>query len=104
MVWAEAAEERLAYEEKEVSAILCYIDCVSWMSTELRVIVVCYFIVIITVITLEKTRIAGYCAISTECSDHRLKKFKNVFFFKWCRFFLHVMIKSSEQKIDFRHI
>ena len=48
---------------------------------------------------LEKlTRIAGYCASSTDCSDHSLKKNTKLFLQSGVVFFLHVVIKKSDQK------
>ena len=35
----------------------------------------------------NETRIAGYCASSTECSEHSLKKYNESFFFKLMSFF-----------------
>ena len=50
------------------------------------------------------TRIAGYCANSTECSDHSSKKNTELFsrigvvvFCMWCW-------KNLNEKIEFRHI
>ena len=45
----------------------------------------------------KKTGIVGYCANSTECSDHSLRKIQKKTFFKLV-FFLHGVIKRSEQK------
>ena len=45
-----------------------------------------------------KTRIGGYSANSTECSDHSLKKYEKSFFFKLVSLFLRGVIKGFEQK------
>ena len=48
----------------------------------------------------EKTRLAGYCASCTECSDHSLRKIEKMFFFRISAvFFLLSVIKRSEKKL-----
>ena len=42
-----------------------------------------------------ETRVAGYCASSTKCSDQSLKK---VFYLIYCLFFRRRVIKRAERK------
>ena len=48
----------------------------------------------------NKTRIAGCCAISTECSDHILNKIYKKFLFKYGSFFVHCEMRKLYKRVE----